>query len=91
MVEPKEHEALIVKQVRAEVNLWFELEDDEVENVIIHNLRLARIVGEKYFYRVIVEFFSKRTHEIEIAMVFVRVDEFGANVTGEKRTDGGLK
>ena len=90
MIEQKEYEALIVKQVKAEVNLWFELEDD-IENVIIHNLRLARIVGEKFIYRVIVEFFSKRTHEIEIAMVVVTVDKFGANVTNEKRTDGGWK
>lgn len=89
-MENVNYEELISKQVRAEVNLWFELEDD-VENVIIHNLRLARIVGSKFTYRAIVEFFSKRTHEIEIAMVVVRVDEFGANVTSEKRTDGAWK
>ena len=90
MVGHKEYEALVVKQVRTEVNLWFELED-EIESIIIHNLRLARVVGEKFIYRVFVEFFSNRTNDIEIAMLEVTVNGHGANVTREKRTDGGKK
>ena len=90
MIESKEYEAVIIKQVKTEVNLWFELED-EVEHVTIHEPKLVRAEGEKFIYRVIVEFFSNRTHESEVGMINVMVDGFGANVTNEKRTDGGWK
>ena len=90
MIESKKYEELIIKQVKTEVSLWFELED-KIESVTIHEPKLKRVDGEKLTYGVTVEFFSNRTHDVEVAIVTVRVDGFGANVTNEKRTDGGWK
>ena len=83
------YRSIIERMVAEEASAWFEMEDAEF--IKPHAPRLHHTEAGSLIYRVLVEYIPHDSHDSEAAILVIKVNERGANVTNEKRTDGGWK
>lgn len=83
------YRGIIERMVTEEAREWFLME--EVESVKVHTPRVHHINAGAIYYRVLVEYIPNGCHDSEAAILDIKVNENGAFVQNEKRTDGGTK
>lgn len=83
------YKAIVERMVAEEASMWFEME--AAVFVKPHTPRLHHTKAGNLIYRVLVEFIPHGKDDAEAAILEIHVDEYGAHVEGEKRTDGGWK
>lgn len=83
------YKAIVERMVAEEALVWFQMEDSVF--VKPHTPRLHHTKAGSLIYRVLVEFIPRGHDDTEAAILEIVVNEYGANVENEKRTDGGWK
>ena len=83
------YRGIIERMVTEEAREWFLME--EAEPVKVHTPRVHHINAGAIYYRVLVEYTPHGCNDSEAAILDIKVNENGAIVQNEKRTDGGTK